>query len=237
LVNEPLGSEVFCIDNVWPGALMIDPITDDPLNEGTETIHLALSGVGGTAVLGPRDTATLVINPSDGVAIPGTPPKGQKPSGTFTDADGDLVTITLGGKVAGSSPTYYLTNGVNGAVPKSNGPLAEIDLTGTDPTKATVTVTVKTPKTGGGDGRVQLGEVDGTGFKTFTGKACDLVGAGFNLVGGPTGYAGAITVANVSGGADFELGGALPAKAKGTKITAGVIADGTDINVTAGRRA
>jgi hypothetical protein len=88
---------------------------------------------------------------------------------------------------------------------------------------------VKKPKGGTGDGRVGIGEVDGTGFKSFTAKASDLTGPGFNLIG----FAGSITVANVTNGANFELAGAAPSAKVATKITAGVIGDGTDINVAA----
>ena len=61
--------------------------------------------------------------------------------------------------------------------------------------------------------------------KSTTLKASDLTGLGFNLTGS-TGYAGSITVANVTNGADFILPGSLPAMAKGTSISAGAIGDG-----------
>ena len=202
------------------------PITNDTLSEGKESIHLTLSNPTGLAVIGPTGTAVVTIAPSDGITISGTD---LKPSSTFTDADGDLMTINLGGKVLGSSLTYYLTNGVKTgtAITNGSGPISEIDLTGTDPLHTTVTVAVKKGKAG--DGKIAIGEVDGTGFKSFTAKGSDLIGTGFAL----TGFAGSITVADVKNGADFELGGAAPTAKLGTKVTAGVIADGTDIHATA----
>jgi hypothetical protein len=190
------------------------PITNDTLSEGKESIHLTLSNPTGLAVIGPTGTAVVTIAPSDGKSFTaGT--KAPKP--TFTDADGDKVTLTLGGKTG--TLTYYMTN--------DGGAISEIDLTGTDPLHTTVTVAVKKGKAG--DGKIAIGEVDGTGFKSFTAKGSDLIGTGFAL----TGFAGSITVADVKNGADFELGGAAPTAKLGTKVTAGVIADGTDIHATA----
>jgi hypothetical protein len=199
------------------------PMLDDGKSHGRETVHLTLSNATGVALAGPQATATLTIAPNHGIAVTGS---AKKPFATFSEdgtATGDQVTVKLGGKVG--TLTYYLTDGV--------GPISEIDLSGTDPTKSTITIAVKKPKHGTGDGRVGIGEVDGfggAGFKSFAAKTGDLNGLGFNL---QTGYAGSITVGNVSNGADFELPGALPAKAKGVAITAGVIGDGTDINVAA----
>jgi hypothetical protein len=194
------------------------PIVNDTVSEGKETINLTLSDATGNALIGPQGTATITIAASDGVTLTA----GSKTNkATFSEdgtPTGDQVTISLGGKVG--TLTHYLTNG--------NGPISEIDLSGTDAT-STVTITVKKPRGGTGDGRIGIGEVDGTGFKTFTARTGDLDGAGFNL----TGYAGTITVGNVSNGADFLLPGALPAKLKGVAITAAVIGDGTDIDVAA----
>jgi hypothetical protein len=198
------------------------PLLDDGKSHGVEEFTLSLDAAGGNAVLGDTIAATVRIDKNHGVAVPGVLPRGQKLPAPFTDTDGDAVTIRLGGKAAGSSLTYYLTDGV--------GPISEIDLAGTDPTKSTVTITVTKPK--GADathGTVGVGEVDGTGFKSFTARSADLTGAGFNL----TSFAGTIRVGNVSNGADFLLPGLPPAPKSAVSITAGVIGDGTDITVAA----
>jgi hypothetical protein len=193
-------------------------IAADGINEGRETINLTLSSPTGNAQAGPRAAAPITIAPSDGVTIAGS---SKITKSTFADADGDRVTVALGGKAG--TLTYFLTNG--------RGPIAEIDLAGTVTLKSTATISVKKPKGGTGDKRVGIGEVDGSGFKSFTAKAGDLTGAGFNL----SGYAGSITVGNVENGADFLLPGAVPAAKprSAVTITAGVIGDGTDITVAA----
>jgi hypothetical protein len=192
------------------------PVLNDTTNSGNETFTVTLSNPTGNALAGPVSATTVTIGKHNGVTVQSAPPKGLKPSATFTDANGDEVTISLGGKTG--TATYYLTEG--------RLPFSEIDLAGTDPTKTTVTIAVKKPK-GATAAGLGIGEVDGTGFKTFTATGWALDGAGFNL----TDYAGAITVGDVFNGADFNLPAALPAKAKGVAISAGVIADGTDINV------
>jgi hypothetical protein len=191
------------------------PVAADGVSEGTESFNLTLSSPTGNGLAGPQSTATVTIAKSNGITIDGT---SKVTKSTFTDADGDQVTISLGGKVG--TLTYYLTNG--------KGPISEIDLAGTDPTKSTVSFSVKKAKTGS-DGRFGIGEVDGTGLKSFTAKTGDVTGAGFNL----TGFIGSLTVGNISNGADLELLGPIPTTKSATAITAGVIADGTDINVAA----
>ena len=183
-------------------------IADDTLSEGNETIHLALSAPTGNALLGGNAATDLVIDKSDSL-VAGTTP--------FTDSDGDLVTVKLNGKVG--TLMYYLTNGA--------GPIAEIDLDGTSPTKSTVAITVKKPRHGTGDGRIDLGEVDGSGLKSFTAKSSDLIGAGFHLAG----FLGTLTIGNVQNGADIDLAGTGPTSKSATRIVTGVVGDGTDISV------
>ncbi|HEX3147588.1 MAG TPA: ELWxxDGT repeat protein [Gemmataceae bacterium] len=183
-------------------------IRDDDVSEGWETIKLALTSPGGNAGLGNQSTAVLTIQPSD-----------AKPGGTtFTDADGDLVTMKLAGKVG--SLNYYLTNGI--------GPIAKMDLAGTDPSKSIVSVGVKKPKGGNGNGRVQIGEVDGTGAKSLALAKTDVTGAGIHL----TSFVGSLVVGDIKNGADITLAGAPPKPGLGTKITTGVISDGTDVVIT-----
>jgi hypothetical protein len=195
------------------------PLIDNGLSDGRETFTVTLSIATGNALVGPTGTATVTIAPAHGTTIVGSAKVHTSKFSEDTTATGDQVTVGLGGGVG--TLTYYLTNG--------KGPISEIDLSGTDPTKSTVTIKVKKPKGGTGDGRVGIGEVNGTGFKSFMAKTGDVTGLGFNL----TGYAGSIIVGNVSGGADFQLPGALPAKAKGVSITAGTFGNGTDITSAA----
>jgi Calx-beta domain len=192
-------------------------IVDDTFSEGNEAFNLTLSAATGNADLGPQSTATVTIAKSDGTTITGTD---KKPQSTFTDSDGDLVTVKLGGKVG--TLTYYQTNGT--------GPISEIDLIGTDSSKSVVSVTAKKPKGGTGDGRVQIGEIDGTGAKSLSLAKTDLVGAGINL----TTFLRSLMIGDIRNGADLTLAGAPPTKPKNlaTKITAGVIDDRTDIAIT-----
>jgi hypothetical protein len=198
------------------------PLLDDGKSHGVEDFTVTLDAAGGNGVLGDITTATVRIDKNHGATIPGLLPKGQKLPAPFADADGDAVTVRLGGKAPGSGLTYYLTDGV--------GPISEIDLDHTDSAKSTVSITVK--KLRGADathGRVGIGEVDGTGLKSFTAKAGDLTGAGFNL----TGFAGLIAVGDVTNGADVELLGPAPSAKSATQISAGAIGDGTDIHLAA----
>ena len=194
-------------------------VPHDGLSEGKETVFLTLSGATGNVVLGGPTTATLDIRPSDGETIQAT---AKTPRATFTDADGDRVTLTLGGKTG--RLTFYRTDG--------GGGISEIDLEGTDPAKTTVTVAVKTVP--GGDGRVRIGEINGTGLKSLKAKSADLVGAGINLAG----FVGSVTIGDVLNGADLIFGGAPPAKPAnaGTRITAGRLlgtgAGPTDVTFT-----
>jgi hypothetical protein len=203
----------------WPDGDTADrfitlDVPHDGLSEGKETVFLGLTGATGNAVLGGQATATLTIRPSDGVTVQAT---AKSPRAAFTDGDGDRVTVSVGGKTGGL--TFYRTNG--------GGGISEIDLMGTDPAKTTVTVAVK--PAAGRDGRVRIGEIDGTGLKSLKARSADLVGAGLNL----TGFLGSMTVGDVLDGADLILGGAPPAKPvnAGTRITAGRLS-GTASNPT-----
>ena len=117
---------------------------------------------------------------------------------------------------------YHLTN--------NQAPMSEIDLFGTDATLSSVSLTVKKAPGGIGDGRVSIGEVDGVRAKNLALGKADLTGAGITM----TGYVGALTIGAVAYGADIHLNTtaeALPKLTSTTKITAGVIGDGTDISV------
>ena len=107
----------------------------------------------------------MVIAPSDGAVINAAALRPQKPSAVLIDnpgLNGDGVTVTLGWK-AGTA-TVYLTD------PDGDGfgPIELIELAGTDPAKSTLTIAVKRPRGGTGDGRARLAEVAGTGLKALT---------------------------------------------------------------------
>jgi len=133
----------------------------------------------------------------------------------ITEPDGDQVTLKLGGKVG--SLTYYLTNGA--------GPISEVDVIGTDPTKSTVSITVKKPKGGTGNGLTTIGEIDGmgtAGLKSLSMAKADLTGDGIAF----NGYVGSITVGDVRNGADITLNGTATTPKgvpRSTRITAGQI--------------
>jgi hypothetical protein len=196
-------------------------IPDDPLNEGRETFNLKLVNPVGQAPLGLID-AQAVIGPNDGLLIKATDPK---PSGVITDdvlLTGDLVTVALGGKLG--TATVFLTDPDG----DGRGPIELIALAGTDPAKSTLTVTTKKQANGTGDLRVSVGAITGTGLKALTAAKADLDGAGINL----TGYVGTLAIGNVSNGADISTTTAAPPlPTSATKITAGVIGDGTAIAV------
>ena len=217
-------------DLTWLDGVTADqPITftikDKALNEGKETVFLTLTlpATPQNALLGAQTTTTLVIGHSDGTKVEAT---AKSPKATFTDADGDEVTVTLGGKVG--TMTIYRQNGA--------GDITEIALAGTDRARSKVTVAVKKPRGVTTDGRVQLGEVTGTGAKKLGLGKADLVGTG--LAGDGirlTSFLGSLIIGDVRNGADITLGGAPPLKPAnaGTRITAGriqgTVTDPTDI--------
>jgi hypothetical protein len=82
-------------------------------------------------------TETVVIDPSEGPTVVGI---AANPVSHFTDAAGDPVTISTGGKQG--ARTYARTN--------ATGAISGIDPAGTDSAKTTATVTAKTPEGGAG---------------------------------------------------------------------------------------
>jgi hypothetical protein len=186
-------------------------IPDDPLNEGTETFALSLVNPVGQPHVG-LAAAAAVIGPSDPVG-----------PGSFLDQDGDKVTV----KVAGVGQLALYRSDVDG---DGRGPIDRIELTGTlpDPLKPKTTVSVAVAKakgnTGPDAGLVGLGAVTGSGLKSFSAKAATLSGGGIQL----DGYLGSVTVGNITNGADIV---ALGANTQKTRITAGVIGDGTAVDL------
>lgn len=190
-------------------------IADDPVNEGDETFSLNLDTVTGRAAIWPAATSTVTIARSDGVTVHGTISKAEA---TIIDKDNDVVTLRLGGKVG--TLKYYLTNG--------SGPISAIELAGTNPAKSTLSLAVRTPRGSGGNGHTSIGEITGSGLKTLSLAKADLDGPGIDL----NGYLGSLTISDVKNGADIAVSGAPPVAKAATRITAGVIEDGTDINIT-----
>ncbi|HEX3151732.1 MAG TPA: Calx-beta domain-containing protein [Gemmataceae bacterium] len=189
-----------------PKTFAVTIAPDDGINEGDETIHLTLSSPTGGAILAAQSTSLVTIAKSS--------PLGSGAS--FPDTDRDQVTLKLSGP---GTLNYYLSNGT--------GPIAEIDLAGTDPLKSALSVAVKKV---GGDGRVQIeaiNETDGTGVKSLALAKADLVGAGIAI----NGFVGALSIGAIANGADLTLTGSPPKAGMTMKITAGVIADGTDIAI------
>jgi uncharacterized membrane protein YgdD (TMEM256/DUF423 family) len=197
---------------------IIIPISDDTVSEGKEWFGLTLSAPTGNAVLSSPATTSVSIAKSDGITFNATD---KSPQVTVADSEGDQQTVRLGGGLG--SLTYYLTDG--------HGPIAAIDLSGTDPAKSTLSITVKKPRGGTGDGLVAIGDITGSGLRSLSLGKNPLdgsIGDGIHL----TGFLGSLTVGDVKNGADITLAGPAPKAGQGFKITAGVIGDGTDITLT-----
>jgi subtilisin-like proprotein convertase family protein len=178
-------------------------ILPDAANEGKENILLTLSNATNGSRIGLAESR-ITIAPSD-----------PKPAGTFTDADGDIGTVRITG---GGTLGYYLTDPDG----DGKGPVELIELSDTDPLKSVLTLTSKKKPTTVDGGRVALGGVTGTGLKTLSARTYNLDGDGIDL----TGPLGTVVIGHVQNGADIKAGG-LPTQK--TRITAGIIGDGTDV--------
>ena len=134
---------------------------------------------------------------------------------TFTDDDGDICTVALGG--VGSMRFLPDDPDLNG-----KGPVGLLILQGTDPAKSKLTLTDKKAKTG--DGRVSVGRVEGTGFLALTATVSDVIGDGVEL----TGPLGVLTVRDILNGAHITAAGTA---AQTTVINARDIGNGTAISL------
>lgn len=152
-------------------------IAKDSVSEGTETLNVVLSNLVGLDHPGLL-VSKIVIAPSDPVA-----------PGVYTDSDGDQVTLRLNGKVG--TADVYLTNG--------KGPIQWIELKDTDQAKSSLTIAVKKPKGGTGDGRVSVMSITGSGLKSLNAPTTQLNGNGIRL----NGYLGALTLHDIKNGADI----------------------------------
>lgn len=154
-----------------------------------------------------------------GLAVPDVPvinldllPNGQR---TFTDQDGDIYTVKLTG--TGSVATLLANATGNGP-----GAIDRIVVQGTDSTKSTLALTVKKGPTG--DGRVNIGSIEGSGLKSISARASDLVGGGVSL----NAPLGSLAIRDMLNGADVSAIGTTLQK---TRIRAQVIGDGTTIHL------
>ncbi|HVK08515.1 MAG TPA: choice-of-anchor Q domain-containing protein, partial [Gemmataceae bacterium] len=199
-------------------------IPADGANEGKELFAIELTDPDGGVQIG-TSTYDMAIAPSNGLKIEAA---ARPPRATFVEQAGpagDAVTVQLTGKVG--SATVYITDTDGDGL----GPIEWIELADTDAAMSGLAVTPKRPKGGTGDGRTTVAEVSGTGLKSLTAPKVDLIGTGIHL----SGYLGSLKVSDVGGGADIIVGGAPPAALRNpsVRVTAGVIADGSDLTVAA----
>jgi uncharacterized repeat protein (TIGR01451 family) len=96
----------------------------------------------------------------------------SKPINTFTDVDGDIVTVKLTG--SGSMQVSLSANGT--------GPIDQIELSGTDAQKSSLSITVKRGRHG--DGFVEVGSIVAQGsLKSISAAKAKVVGTGVNVSG------------------------------------------------------
>jgi Calx-beta domain/FG-GAP-like repeat/FG-GAP repeat len=178
-------------------------ILDDTISEGKETLNIQLSNATNGAFLGTA-SAVLTIKPSEGL------PVGQF---RYTD-DNDLATIKLGPATAGGLAQVYMTNGAS--------PISLIELSGTNPAKTTLSLSIKK----GGDGTIAIGSITGSGLKSINLSKAQLNGEGINL----TGPVQSINLNGIYGGADIIAAGSVPGKKTRITVKNG-IANGTDVTL------
>ena len=200
-------------------------VQPDALNEGKELINLTLTNPSGIVTLD-QPTAVLAIAPSDGQVINAAPVLPQRPFAKFTDTDGDVATVRLGGR-QGTATVYRTDPDGNGF-----GPIELIHLDGTLPDplrpRAVLTVGVTKGKFTVDGGTIGLGAVTGSGLRLIQARRANLNGDGINL----NGYLGALVIGNVVNEADITTGATSNPLQK-TRINALAIQHGTDINVGA----
>jgi RHS repeat-associated protein len=132
---------------------------------------------------------------------------------TFTDQDGDEYIVRL----AGPGELRFLSDDVDA---DGKGAIGQIVLLGTDPAKSKLTVSVK--KGPGGDGRVLIGSIEGSGIKSIAAPASNI--ASIDL----TGPLGALKVRDISAGGIVRAGGTPD---KRSAIRAHVVENGVTFNL------
>lgn len=133
---------------------------------------------------------------------------------TFTDDDGDVYTLSL----KGPGQMKFLPDDADA---DGKGPIGLMLLSGTDPAKSSLSVTVKKAKTG--DGRVSIGAIEGTGLKAITAAGSDLL-AHIKL----TGPLGGLTARDIKAGSLVQATGSAMQQ---TPIAAHVVEDGVTIDL------
>jgi extracellular elastinolytic metalloproteinase len=179
----------------------------DVFNEGRENIQLTLTNPTNGARLG-LGLAKLSIAPSD-----------AKGNGKFFDADGDIGSVKLTGP---GQMGYYLTDPDG----DGKGPIELVELSGTNSKTSVLTLGTRKMLSTTDNGRIGLVAVTGTGLKALTAKTYDLAAPGIDL----TGHLGSLVIGNVLDGADIKAAGIPTQK---TRIKAGIVGDGTDVQVGA----
>jgi len=166
---------------------------------------------------GGTDETTFALNVAGQVIT--LDPALRQTRATFTDADGDLVTVSLTGK---TGRVHLLRSLGSGATNTTAGDLFGIELDGTGLANA-LTFTVKPNKAAhAGDGHSTIGEVIGSGsLGALKAGALHLIGD----VSLPGGTIAALTLHDVKNGADVTLGGAQAPK--GVSFTAQTIEAGS----------
>ncbi len=144
---------------------------------------------------------------------------------SYTDANGDVVTVKLSGATDTTTMKLYFESD-----PAAEGfadDVQEIELTGTG-RKTQLSISVKANKLAG-DGTTTVEEISVTDgvLKAIKAKTTDLVGDG--LVANAGGYVSAIDIRNLTNGADIILPG--EGAAKGVSIKAGQFEEDTDVTL------
>jgi hypothetical protein len=135
--------------------------------------------------------------------------------GAFIDSDGDTYTVRLQGP-------GQLAIAIDDADGDGKGPIEQIIVSGADPRKSNLLISVKQAR--GGDGQVSIGSIIGSGLKSIKAPAADLVGAGI-LLGG---FLGSVQLDDVENGADIRTRGGASQK---TTIVVDTIGAGSAINL------
>ena len=184
------------------------PIVDDNNDEQNETFEVRLTDNSGLQLLGTLTTAVVTIVDDD------TPVVGNR----ITEADGDVVTITLKGP--GTLKLSLVDPDGNG-----KGPI-QVDLAGTSASSSILTF--KVTKGANGDGFANVAQITGNGgLKSLAGKQVNLTEHGLDLDGTVL----SLALHDLLNGADISLGGQT---SDFIKMTLNNSSSGAKIDVSSG---